>query len=197
MIRLRAGITAALLVALVGLASPAEAVTYDDDCHLPDYTGRAAASLCWPIPAGTPVVIDGPPYLWRLRVFAEQLDSALQGLDVRSAPCGDIPGGFCLRVVKLDRGSTYQGLMQWRRVTHPDGTVSVPGGTITLNTWYRGHRAGLKRAVAAHEFMHALGFRHHGEPGAVGRFRRSLTPTPSSGEWAALQAWYGQSAVAR
>lgn len=169
----------------------AQAATHDDDCHLTDYTGRGSASLCWPITPGRPIIIEGPPHVWQMRTYAKRLDTALPGLDVRTGSCTTVPGSFCLRVVKANKGQTYQGFMEFARSANPDGTWRVDGGTITLNTTYQRQSPATKRAVAAHEFMHALGFRHHGESGAVGRFVRSLAPAPSAGEWAALHAWYG------
>ena len=64
----------------------------------------------------------------------------------------------------------------------------------TVRTTAPDASARVKRYVAAHEFMHVLGFRHHGGSGLVGIDPPSYyatSPLPGPGEWAALHAYFG------
>lgn len=156
------------------------------DCVEQDNVYTGEAGICWPIPEDRRViVIDGPSNVWNLRVFADRLDRYLTRMHVRSGRCDfRTPGVFCIRVVK-----TYQPLVGWAGYT--DWELDRSGVTIKLNTRIRGAR--WKRPVAAHEFMHALGFDHHGE--STGLVSRRVTPTftpdPSITEWGSLYQYYG------
>jgi hypothetical protein len=178
------------------LPSPANAYEYNEpyneDCTMPDYQGRAEASLCYPVAKGRIVVIEATNGgIWKMKVFAEQLDAALPGLDVRSAMCYDFPGAFCLRVSKVyEPSSGWVGIMEWDTTGSNGEEIVVHGGTIRLNMYYKGGGRTLRQSTAAHEFMHALGFKHHGANGGViGPYVGALTPIPT--EWQALLAYYG------
>ncbi len=185
------GTAIAALALATGLAhapAPASAAAKDGGGA---YAGAAAQALTWPLPLGTTVVIEGPANTWQLRGFAESVDAALPGVDVVSGSAADHPGAFVVTVEKEHRRSgAFAGFTRWRPI--PPGASYPDGATITLNTLYRDTPRSTRRQVAAHEFMHVLGFRHHGGEGVAGaQPPLTLDPAPSAEEWAALHAYYG------
>ena len=155
------------------------------------YDVPATQALTWPLPAGTTVVIDGPGNVWRMRDFAEDVDAALPGVTVVSGSAAEHPGAFVVTVEKEHRRSgTFAGFTKWR--TMGPGEAYPTGATITLNTIFRESPRSTRRQVAAHEFMHVLGFRHHAGDGVTGaQPPLTLDPAPSPDEWTALHAYYG------
>lgn len=155
------------------------------------YDVPAAQALTWPLPLGTTVAIDGPPLVWQMRDFAEDMDAALPGVNVVSGSAAEHPGAFVVTVEKTHRRSgAYAGFTKWR--TMAPGEAYPSGATITLNTYYRESPRTTRRQVAAHEFMHVLGFRHHAGEGITGvQPVLRLDPSPSAEEWLALHAYYG------
>ena len=155
------------------------------------YDVPATQALTWPLPLGTTVVIDGPSNTWRMRDFAEDVDAALPGVNVVSGSATEHPGAFVVTVEKAHRRSgAFAGFTKWRAMGA--GEAYPAGATITLNTYFRETPRSTRRQVAAHEFMHVLGFRHHGGAGVTGAEPPlTLDPAPSAEEWAALHAYYG------
>lgn len=194
-------LTAAALVVTVGSSTtavaPAAAVgntpppaAAADRCS-GAYTAPAVDALCWPLPVGAVVAVQGERRVWKLRGFAQRVGARLPGLDVRSvASCDQLPSAVCVTVVKERRRDVgWIGLTTWD--LHPT-TRSIVGATITLNAVFRTSPPATKRNVAAHEFMHVLGFDHHTGPGVIGTDPvLNGVPEPSTEEWALLHRWYG------
>jgi hypothetical protein len=112
-------------------------------------------------------------------------------VNVVSGAAADHPGAFVVTVDKQHRrGGGFAGFTKWRAMA--PGEVYPSGATITLNTYYRETPRTTRRQVAAHEFMHVLGFRHHAGEGITGtQPPLTLDPEPSAEEWAALRGHYG------
>lgn len=187
--RTAAALCAAVLVTLVptGHATAAAPGCTSDPAG---YSGPAVAALCWPLARGSVVAIQGPRRAWGLRSFARRATRDLAGVTVRSVTsCAEAPGAVCVTIVKQRRDDVpWAGHTDWN--TTPSGRIV--GATVQLNKTYRTAGKRTKRQVAAHEFMHVLGFKHHDGPGLVSlRPGLELHPTPSADERAALGEWYG------
>ena len=159
------------------------------------YSGPPEAALVYPPPVGTVITIDGPPNVWKMRVFAERLDAALPGVEVVSAPASALPDALHVTVVKTDTlDFGWVGSTEWSYAAEKADAAYPTDVRISLSTKIADASARVKRYVAAHEFMHVLGFRHHGGSGLVGIDPSSYyatSPLPGPGEWAALHACFG------
>lgn len=123
-----------------------------------DADATEVPTIAYPLPpnVGDRVVvqIEGPDYIWGIRVMARYYDSISSKLTVYTrGTCAQRPEAYCVKVYKVyEPESGFSGLA-WFYVGQEELVIH-------LNTYYRMTRAD-RRHVGRHEFSHTLGFLHH------------------------------------
>lgn len=183
------GAVAAAAVAVLAPVAPAQATITEEQCHAWDYATPVRDALCFPLPNHSTVVVQGVKYMWGIRPLATDVDRAT-GLTIISAVgvrCIDFPEAYCITVRKTalppDRAGEFR--------VGPGETYTTGGwenGTILLSRTYLREPMPIRKHIAGHEFLHALGFTHHNGAGLC--TWKYLYTRPSAAEWRALTSWY-------